>query len=746
MSIKYDTLEYNGTERTFTGWGFALDNCFTHFATAKSDTFSVQIPGANIADDPVFPYEAAVVVRTGRFSDTGADNTFSDGTTKFQGRRITNPLKVTGKKWGAAYEFHGPWRELEITQYLQTYKGVSFNTQPGEVVLNTAAFPAISGGGLRFISAGDQIQSILQFVLDSYSALGLAAPFKYVGRNLNAGAINLDLAAGPPGPPNENTDAAGNPYIFPLNAGTTIDLSLFKLFLKSEIIRPMAATQCIQKLLEWSPRTNICFDYTTTPPTVFFSNIDNSADVVLALFDRINHKSIELQRLDDLVPTSIVVNYRITSTSGSSSSVDVVPDKWGPHGSNNAADPSAGPGVVIQTLDLQGSNTSFASGQLDCEPLACIGGTHASRRVWWANHRGGEQAKLLDFRVRFQDSAAAATSIPDAKIFYASNGFDSAGTAVTAGQEFTAADYAFFIFRLVRGTQHAWMTVGRVPVKSVKVRITAKPVTYTEYDATGTSETDTTGKSNNPRLVTADLHTSTVELTNGVTGPYSTDASSTPGESYIIGPGGIAQYLFNMLATPQYEGEYVKVEVAFAGGISLRNRVNLSGGRAEWATMHAQIQEIKEDWGDRETSIRIGVAKHLNAEQLSALLNMARYRRAWYNPLLKADNTVASSGEIDMPITAGQVNSVEGLENSGSLPITLYTTPPTGSTPGVIAAQINNNPQKIADILAATTPTPVGTATLLDCHTAEPREVPFCQADGTTVFMVVVGGAFYSKP
>jgi hypothetical protein len=745
MSMLYDTLKYNGTERPLgtPGWGFELYSCVSKRGNLKPDTFTGTIPQASISDDPVFPYEAAIIVQTNRVSASGADNTFSGGTIKFQGKRTKNPMRSTGKWVGVTYEFQGPWYDLDITQYLQTFKGQTTNFNPGENVLNTAAPPLISSG-LKFISVGDQIQCVLQFVLDSYAALGLPVPFQYVGRDLDAGAINL-RTTGVFTTRNQNTDAAGDTYVKSLNGGTTIDISLFKLWLKSDIIRPMSAAQVIQKLLEWSPRTNMAFDYSTTPPTVVFSNIDNAADVNLALFDGTVFKDVSLQRRDDLIPVSVVVGYRITNTVGGNTAIDYVIDKWGAHGSNSGADPSQGPGVVIQIMDLQGFSISFATGQLDCEPLACIGGSHAARRAWWASKRGGQLAKLEDLRARFQDETGAATSIPNAKIYYASAGVDSTGAAVAANQEFTAADYAFFVNHLFRGTQHAWMTLaGGAAVKSVKAKIVA-PMQYAEYDATGASETDATGNVIHRHNATDQEHVN-LELTNGVTGDYSAIASSTAGESYIIGQGGIAQYLWNMLSTPQYEGDFVKVEASFTGGVSLLSRVNLTGGRTEWTTMHAQIQDIAEYWGEKQTEIRIGVAKHLNADQLSALLNMSRYRRAWYNPLLKADNTVATAGEIQMPVTAGQANTVPGLSIPQQQAHTLYSVAPVGSTPGTVSGQINHDPKIIKDKLAATTPTPVAPFGTGDLKVMQPRECQFCDEAGNIVNAILHVTGFYTKP
>ena len=256
-----------------------------------------------------------------------------------------------------------PWYDLDITQYLQTFKGQTTNYNPGEVVLNTAAFPAISTAGLRFISVGDQIQAILQFVLDSYAALFLPAPVQVIGRNLHFGAIDLNVSGLGSGTTNENTDATGAPYIFTVNAGTTIDVNLFKLFLKSEIIRPMSASQCLQKLLDSSPRTNIAFDYSTTPPTFYVQNIDNLPAVSLALFNGVDHKSLDLQRRDDLVPSAVVIGYRITESVAGNQVIDYAVDKWGPHGASSNLDPSAGPGVIVQILDLQGFSITFATGR-----------------------------------------------------------------------------------------------------------------------------------------------------------------------------------------------------------------------------------------------------------------------------------------------------------------------------------------------------------------------------------------------
>jgi hypothetical protein len=237
-----------------------------------------------------------------------------------------------------------------------------------------------------------------------------------------------------------------------------------------------------------------------------------------------------------------------------------------------------------------------------------------------------------------------------------------------------------------------------------------------------------------------------IELTNGITATYFTVASNQPGESYIIGNCGIAQSLWRALKVPQYEGDYVKVEVNFTNGISMANRLNLSGGRAEWATMNAQIIGIREDYGTHTTSVSIGPAKHLNAQQLSSLLNMWRNRQPWYNPAVRADNSTGSGGNVDLPLATGQSNSTNGIENNGQTQNLDFATPndPTSTVGGAI----NNDPNQITKVLATVvaggkTPTPVAGMTANDIKTMQPRKCLMCDDEGNQFYaMVHVSGGW----
>jgi len=135
--------------------------------------------------------------------------------------------------------------------------------------------------------------------------------------------------------------------------------------------------------------------------------------------------------------------------------------------------------------------------------------------------------------------------------------------------------------------------------------------------------------------------------------------------------------------------------VAFGTEVTLRNSINFSGGAEAWTTMNAQPQGIRRHYGKKTTAVQIGVAKFLNSGQLSALLNMWRYRRTWYNPLVRTQPASAGSN-VDQAVTTGNANTPDGLANPLQESIFSYATLPDGSTPGVPSAGIVNAPSVVA--------------------------------------------------
>ncbi|MGF1450257.1 MAG: hypothetical protein ACFB20_12690 [Opitutales bacterium] len=116
-----------------------------------------------------------------------------------------------------------------------------------------------------------------------------------------------------------------------------------------------------------------------------------------------------------------------------------------------------------------------------------------------------------------------------------------------------------------------------------------------------------------------------LNATDASTRTYRTLISSVPPEPT---PSGVASRLHAALNPLQYEGE-VELEAEEAGAQAYLGRVlNVTGLRAEWATMRGQVQQVDEDLERGRTRIVFGPAQHLGAADMVERLRVNRRRRA----------------------------------------------------------------------------------------------------------------------
>jgi hypothetical protein len=787
----YDTLTYNGVEKPFLDWGFGAGSVKDKLVDRAADEFSGTIVNASIGTEqttPTFPFEAQIVVRVNRSvgssspngSLQGAPVCFTGGTISFQGKRVGQPLKASSSGQGVSYKFKGAWYDLENTQYIQSFIGGNNVTYYiPETVLNSFVQYFNSGGIEKYwgnISCGDQIQAILQTLLDTYALQGLPAPFQFVGHDVGStptATFNLGLNA--------------VYYSWPMTGTPTISRSLFSLYFPTHITKPISCADSVIKCLELSPRASVWFDYRTMPPTLNITMPEDKPSVVYPLWDGITHKSLSISRRDDLVARAVRIIYRITNTvdrgdgKGAQQYIDYAVDKWGKNGWNNGQDPDVGLRVFNELIDLQGMSSNYVKAFLYTSPVysatgknaAITGGgigDHLLRRNWWTSKDGGEDAKLKDYRFRFQDAAGvsgtgpttlpggtlvAGTTLPDAVITETVSNSDGTTTEMTwTVAQLAAAGFCdkygnAVINRVVQGTVANWMVRNDgQAVVSKKVRLTAQ-ATCCEYNIIGSGEDDiTTGKRgavHQPKQ----FH-SNIIITNAASGNYSALQSSEGGEFYFLGAGGIAQYLYQHMAAKQYDGDAVHVGAAFpdsadAKFLTLGNALNLSNGAAEWATMNAQIQSIERDYFHHVQTVQIGVAKHLNADQLFSLTNMWHWRRNWYNPLMRAGQSGSASGQ-QIAHDTGQANTTSGLGDQGARQFLDYTTPPSSdyTKDGKVGGAINNDPALVTKMLQATTPTPVDPN--VDPKIVQPIELIVTCGNGQGGFAPVMAGGIYTKP
>lgn len=178
---------------------------------------------------------------------------------------------------------------------------------------------------------------------------------------------------------------------------------------------------------------------------------------------------------------------------------------------------------------------------------------------------------------------------------------------------------------IIDGAATDWMNITVEPVT-----ITAK-VSYFLTDKFGTKTAD----------IQFDTLTTQVNSTNGITKLYSTGSATLADEV----PEDLAKVIYDSCSVLHFDGliEFHQDEVD--GSVSVGNILNLSGGRAEWATMNALVQQVTEDIDSGITSVTVGPAKHLGPDDLIEWLRFNRGRFV-YTPLASRTGGIAPTSTI----------------------------------------------------------------------------------------------------
>lgn len=387
----------------------------------------------------------------------------------------------------------------------------------------------------------------------------------------------------------------------------------------------------IQKALELSPDCTVDWDYTTSPPTVSVRARANRTAVTLALAPGQLTGGVNITPRHDIIPRAVILWYRIANAVDGDLCLALVRDKYGPNGANSASDPDSGPRVLLQTFDLAGTEVATLRAYLHaetCHAQAMDGANpdHDARRAWFAQ-----------FLPWLGDAKIRNVAIFDVTIT------DSGGEPVSLDS------YPRVVMPDSTGLGPWMKMAGNTAVEFVDVTIKSKQVYYEEFDA------ETGG--NLIRQCQEKTISVRCRLTNGTTGDYDSVASIVDGEEV---PQNIAKTVYESLATLQYQGRNIRVAAVPPGTVTLANTLNLTGGRAEWATMAATIQTISEDEGRGLTSISFGPAEHLNAGDLLALFRFNRARRHWYNPAVRETGKADGLGNVDLGLSGSHEDSAAG--------------------------------------------------------------------------------------
>jgi len=366
------TLEYNSVERSFEDWGVEESKATLTLANQAPDVFTVEVPGALVTADPIWPFEAEVIIRKGR---AGAGTAWAGGSVIFQGKQVKHLGSGTAGYEGVAYVFQGPWYDLEETPYQQTIYSVNpaaedpslpagwFSWKVSEVVL----FQLVTGPGTWVArNNGQQLGDILQHVLDEYAAQGMTAPYQ-VGTIAPATTL----------------------YTYQ--------------------VRDLKAAEAIRICLRCEPDATVWFDYSTVPPTVNVSKRAGATAVAVAVADLVNHEEIHLAERPDLQARSVVLYFKQTHDFNGQSLVTNTKQKYGPNGLNHASDPEGGRRVLVMTIDLQGGSRTDVFGELKVFAAA-----PTTRAFWKRYYPEYQSSKIRNFsagNLRVVDDLGAAVSL-----------------------------------------------------------------------------------------------------------------------------------------------------------------------------------------------------------------------------------------------------------------------------------------------------------------------------------------------
>lgn len=302
---------------------------------------------------------------------------------------------------------------------------------------------------------------------------------------------------------------------------------------------------------------------------------------------------------------SVVIRYLQENETNGTPSITVTPDVF-PAGATGLEY-----GALVNTMRLAGESTSYQKVPVRVSPIQAIPeaeGDDSDQCNWWRNHVNW-LSQFSATRLNLVDGSA--------------DGWVNDGQNDDAGRP-VDADIDDYPNELIRGALADWMGVIHA-----RLSFTAQ-FTYVYPDTADDESIAATkifgGSSDGTDSETGDQAPVTVTVciigTNAVTKTYAQLSGYTQAEPV---PLGLAEHLYSALSNLQFQGSYQTVAQEVSQW-RLGLRLNLNGGRSEWASMNALLQEIEDDLDEGRTRLKFGAAGHLTLQDLMERLRANRSR------------------------------------------------------------------------------------------------------------------------
>lgn len=364
-------------------------------------------------------------------------------------------------------------------------------------------------------------------------------------------------------------------------------------YIPADEVRDITVAECVRKQLRWVPDAVSWFDYSTTPPTFHCKRRADLTSVDVAAGAPVS--VLQLVPRYDLQVPSVVLKFESTDTVDGVSYTTIT--------RQNAPVGATGEefGALCATIDLQGTSISSTSAAIEVMGLP-------TTEAGWLDWLKLKHPTLDSDRI-------ASITVTE---------FSRFPTEVPANPTFAN--------ELLEGQVADWMP-GQAQEETVLLR-----VSYTVENAAGTANAE----------VRDEEFAVNITTTNLTTGTYTSIGEIIVGESP---PTGLAAFLYAGLSVLEWEGAITLTGESVAGSIGIGNAINITGGRAEWASMNAVVQEIEEDVDSGTVRISVGPPQHLGPRDLVELLRVGRFRRVITPPALRNSGVAPGGGNA---VTVGR--------------------------------------------------------------------------------------------
>ena len=383
--------------------------------------------------------------------------------------------------------------------------------------------------------------------------------------------------------------------------------------------------------MRWHWDAIAAVDYSTTPPTLDVTPTASLSNLTLPAADYPSD-AYQLAKRDDLVPSGVILSYEAYAKDTDANSTQRYRRQIY---RDTAGNTTVGPDTLLAVMPVQieGLSTPTRREQeLLTQAIPGNGTTGNTTEAWWIEH-----SPLERWGIGVGDLALTSANVGDihAHTITAVPLPDPA----TLGEDveipsFWTDNLDDLDREILSGQVHEWMPgiyYGRVRARATlairKTVIDALPIEK-RLEALRICRPDVVTLSGGFAAYLLDMEV-IVAATNGLSRTYRETGFLALGNGTLPAVGdqiipGLAAAYYAMISTARWEGQITLTHDEAGATRYLGNKINLSGGRSEWASMAALVQIERIDLATGQTRLTLGAPSHLSLTDFAELMRIAR--------------------------------------------------------------------------------------------------------------------------